>query len=515
MMMYMRALGLAAAAVVWPGLLGLGAWAVEGEVLHQDLGNGDVLLVDDPQQALPRLIVQSSPRRFTRDAYMSAYRDVGLHVYGGADLVFRGIVQAADDDACTVIGVRGQGSVLRFAGTWQSDGIYNFPHLLLLEGGRFVFTSEAVMDLVMERDYFTRQLWVYGDGSGVLELESGFVADHSIAAPVPRALGTIRLGGATLITHHTRSLPSHTRPDGRGGTYQNGHIVFERLAGNRWIVDTSNQVYRAQIDIATDAIIETRANLIHAGHRQQALPLPAGVYFTSSGAFRTMDSGLVITKTGPAMLALDGEQSYHPDTELVIDEGLVRMSTDPGLGRAHAAAGPYLRIRLRASGRWHVGSAHAALHEVRMEDRSQAWIDEGVQLHLDQPLAATAGTVLHVGGTIHQSVISAGRLHINSHRGASRISADLTAGGLDVTVHHGAASPMLRVDGHARISQDLAFRVSNHRRGLPASGLVLLEAEEISGWPDGASRQLRCADDRVDVVVRRDGGRLLVEHDRP
>ena len=44
-----------------------------------------------------------------------------------------------------------------------------------------------------------------GDGTGTLELAEDFVSDRTKGATTPDAMGTIRLGGANLITHATHN----------------------------------------------------------------------------------------------------------------------------------------------------------------------------------------------------------------------------------------------------------------------------------------------------------------------
>ena len=462
------------------GTMGTALMATEvPQHLAQDLASGDSLFIEDGSP-LPAEIVQQSARKFTRQAYGPSYEGVGFHVGGGHSYDFDGVLRAADDDACSVIGVHGPDTLLRWNGHWRSDGIYNFPHLILRNGGHIVFTHTAVVDLVMDQDFFTRQLWVGGDGTGVIELAAGFRADHSRAAAVPVALGTIRLGGATLITHDSLSLPSHTRPDGRGGHYQNGHVVFERVPGNRWIIDSSNQVYRAQIDVDTDAVIETRSDLTHAGQRIQALPLPAGVHFTSSGAFRTTAPGVTITKTGPAMLALDGEQSYRPDSHLVIDEGLLRMATDPGLGRAATDAGPHLRMRVQNSGRLHLSAPQLSMQAITLADSAQMWLDQHSLLALSEPLTVGGQATLHAAGKVAAPLHCAGTLRIDGRVGSAGLQQGLQLDGrLVLTPGRRQTTPLLSLSGPLQrgpqATLDLQFASE------PQPGTILISADEHRG----------------------------------
>jgi hypothetical protein len=233
----------------------------------------------------------------------------------------------------------------------------------------------------MHPNYFTRQLWVWGDGTGVLELEEGFVSDRTRGATVPNAMGTIRLNGATLVTHHSQSLPYNTRPDGRGGVYHNGHVVFEGDTPSTWSIRSTPHRYAAQIDFAADGTLDLQAPLTHNGQINVCLPVGNGGPFTSTGAFRTTKPGVTITKTGPAMLSLEGQQAWMPDSTLVIEEGLLRIHTDPAQsGRLGGDYGNHLNLVIKQGATVVIASPKVHLASLTVEEGGTVQVLDGCEI---------------------------------------------------------------------------------------------------------------------------------------
>lgn len=483
---------------------------VAEETLRQNLGNQDLLVIEAPEQ-VPDVLVQGTPRMGAR--YPDDLMSRGLHFRTGSEIHAPMDIRMVDLNTSHVIGAHGEGTVVRYQGRWQADGGNAFPHMALTGGGRFVFTEDSSMDLVMDGSYFTRQLWVWGDGTGVLELEEGFVADHTRNEPVANAMGTIRLGGATLVTHHTRNLPANTRPDGRGGHYQNGHIVFERVPGNRWIVDSTNQIYGAQLDFDTDAVVETRAAMTHTGHRRVVLPVGPGGHFRSSGAFRTTSPDVTITKTGPAMLALEGEQSYHPGSRLVVEEGLLRMATDPGLGRdpdARGNAGVYLRMEVNNEARAHfVGTRHR-LQSLEIKGEARIWVDDQVALEVTEEIHAGPGTFLSIAGDIQGNLRAEGRLHVS---GTPRFLALHHTG--EMTTAFGRSAPERPVieAGELSLSGSLGLRFWDRRGRVPES--ILLAQSPNLTLGDAFTGASRCIEDKFQFDLVREGNQLWIRNVQP
>ena len=494
----------------WMVLLMTAALSARGgaeNVLRQNLGNNDFLIIESQEQ-VPDVVIQGTPRM---RPYPDNLMEMGLHFRTGAVVDVPMDIRMVDLNASHVIGAHGEGTVVRYQGRWQADGGNAFPNLMLTEGARFVFTAESSMNLVMSGSYFTRQLWVQGDGSGVLELEEGFVADHTVSDPLPNAMGTIRLGGATLITHHTRNMPQNTRPDGRGGHYQNGHIVFERVPGNRWIVDSTHQIYGAQLDFDTDAVVETRTALTHIGHRRVVLPVGPGGHFRSSGAFRTTSPDVTITKSGPGMLALEGEQSYHPGSRLLVEEGLLRMATDPGLGRdpdARGNAGVYLQMTVKNDARAHfIGPLHR-LQSLRIEDQAEVWVDDHLVLEVGEEITAGPGTALTVAGDIRGGLRAEGALNLP---GSTRFYRVHHTGVLSVAFGRTAPEdPVLHADEMLTLTGRLDIRFRD-RRGRVPEEIQLLNAPFLELGAEFMGTR-RCRDEKFQFDLVREGQKVWIRN---
>lgn len=489
--------------------LGLTPCLSAGETLRQNLGNQDRQVITSADQ-LPEVLIQATPRG---GPYPDNLMDVGFHFRTGTVIEAPMDIRMADLNTSHVIGAHGEGTEVRYQGRWQADGGNAFPHLILSDGGKFVFTGESIMDLVMEGSYFTRQLWVWGDGTGVLELEEGFLADHTVSDPLPKAMGTIRLGGVTLITHHTRNMPANTRPDGRGGHYQNGHIVFERVPGNRWIIDSTNQIYGAQLDFDTDAVVETRTSMTHIGHRRVILPVGPGGHFRSSGAFRTTSPDVTITKTGPGMLALEGEQSYHPGSRLVVEEGLLRMATDPGLGRdpnARGNAGVFLQMELRNEAKAHfIGSLHR-LQSLEISDQAEVWIDDDLVLEVTEGLHAGPETAVTFGGETSSPVRVEGRLEIN---GTPRFGTLHHAGELFTAIGRFAPDGPVISGTEISLSGQPSIRFWDPRGRVPEE-ILLVKADQLE-LGDAFTGEGVCRNNRFRFEWVREGQELWIRNIQP
>lgn len=328
------------------------AAAEDGSAIRQDLKRDPALTVGPELAAVGRIIQTGKPRRYTDQ--MLAH---GVHLRGGHTVEASFDLIAGNTVASTLLGVHGEGTHLVYGGHWQGDASGGYPMLVLTEGGRLTVSDSARIDLVMEGSFFTRQIWAWGDGTGTIELAEGFIADHTRSATVPDACGTIRLAGVNLLTHHTQNLPANLRPDGRGGIYPNGHVVFEGTVPSTWTTATHAQTYGAQVDFHIDGTIDTQTALTHHGQRRDCLQVGPGGNFMSTGAFRSCKPGVTITKTGPAMLSLDGQQGYYPDARIVVAEGLLRMHTDPAAGDHYDEnAGNHLHLEIADGGRAFLGA---------------------------------------------------------------------------------------------------------------------------------------------------------------
>lgn len=330
----------------------------------------------------------------------------GLRFSGGLPIMLASNLTGQNLNASQILTVSGTGTQVTFQGHWQGDGGNAFPSLFLREGGRFVFGAEASADFI-NNAFFTRQLWVSGDGThenaGRVEFEAGFVADRSDMGTVDDGWGSIRLKGAVVLTRHTQNIPLgyRPRPGHPDGPQTNGHFVFEHQPG-KWIVADQAQVYPGGVWIRADAELQTLADLTHTGITEDdtvsSFPYRAG------NAFQTNEPALRILKTGPARLILAGEQAYRPGTRLQIREGEVRFETNPaagffqnGIGSPLAAAGPDLLVEVEAGGRAAFVTPVSEFHALQLDG------ELAVELHDPEITALQIADAADLDGDLHIS----------------------------------------------------------------------------------------------------------------
>lgn len=491
-------------------LPGLPSFFVFGTEIRQTLGRGDFVEMTSGDE-LPALIVQSSPRLSAADRHGQRFTGIGFHVHTGVETEMYSEIRMHDLNTSHLIGARGKGTHVRYRGRWEAGGGNAFPHLFLNEGARFTFEAESEMNLTLQGSLFTRHLWVSGDGTGTLELAEGFVSDRTRHHPVADAMGAIRLHHVTLVTHHTRSLPNNLRPDGRRGVYDNGYLIFDEgpleHPVTRWIVKTNNQTYPAQIDFFADGIIETQTHLSHTGHRRIAEPVGAAGRFLSPAAFRTARENVTITKEGPGMLALDGEQSYLPGSRLHVIDGQLRMATNPGHGgRIQPGTGPHLTLAAFGDAHVHLTAPVMQFQQIELRDQSVAWLDEGCYLSACKGIRVGPGAIFHAQGRLEGAVSVEGRLEIRS--GISPLQAEdlFVDGRLTLEVAPGAAMPLLRVDGGLHLRGSLDLRLPGDWSAVPDEALLLAVADIID--PPLVTREILTADGRTRFRLSQDENRL-------
>ena len=339
------------------------------EVIKQDFGRDDAQWIKADPANITEIVQSGKIRR-----YDEAMLKDGVHFKPGKEVVLKARIKGGTYHSGGLIGVHGKGSHVRFSGHWQGDQPGGYPMLVLRDGGRMTWEADAHIDFVMHPNYYTRQLWLWGDGTGTLEIAEGFISDRTKGATVADAMGTIRLVGTTLITHHSQSLPYNTRPDGRGGIYHNGHIVFEGDVPSKWIVKTNPHIYSAQLDFAISSTVDCQAPLTHNGQKRVCLHVGNGGPFISTGAFRTTKENVTITKTGPAMLSLEGQQGYRKGAKLIVSEGLLRFHTDPGDGQRYdKEAGQFLHLVVKRGAKVVISASKVRLAALTVEEGATVW----------------------------------------------------------------------------------------------------------------------------------------------
>ena len=319
------------------GLLAGWLTVASAQTVSLNVTSGGFLLLDAAPPAGTEYRFQG-----TLKEYLATVATAGLHFDGGATLAVSNRLFPADANGSPIVGVRG-GTTVSYAGIWQADAGNTKSQVYLAGAGRLVLESGADLDFIND-SYFTRQLWVSGDGSGVLELAAGFVADRTVAGTVPDGLGSIRLGGATLVTHATESLPLGYRPRSGQSPQANGHLVFENVDGSTWEVRSAPQTYLGAVWFRTSGTVRAHSDLTHAGTTQSAPD------YVAANAFQTISDNITVTKEGPGRLIFAAETAWRPGAVLDVKAGAVRWETDPAAGRRYPSGaeegGPNLDLRL-------------------------------------------------------------------------------------------------------------------------------------------------------------------------
>lgn len=257
--------------------------------------------------------------------YSSTLMDRGLHFANNQTNTINNDVYCTYISGSTIIGVHGDGTVVEYTGDFQCDQDQSKGSLVLQDSGKLVIAKEATIDLILDGSLFTRQLWVYGDGTGILELEEGFVADLTQHGTVAEGMGSIRLSNTIFISHSSESLPFGYRPD--GDSYDiNAHFVFENADGSVWKVMTNPQEYKGGLWMDASMTVETQQDLLLSGVKTTT------DNYTNWGGImmRNIDGDpQTLTKTGPATLTITGDQGYPTGSRMIVKEGMVDMQQDP------------------------------------------------------------------------------------------------------------------------------------------------------------------------------------------
>ena len=333
-----------------------------------DNGNGDFLSTSEADSALTTYRFSDTIKN-----YPASKETTGLRYSGGAELESAARLEMVNGAASPIAGATGAGTKVRFRGVMDADGFGSYGSLVLIDNGHWVVEQEADLNFILNDSLFTRQLWVYGDGTGTLEFAEGFVADHTHDGTRGDGVASYRLKNTTLITHHTQSLPVAPRPDGSGGLQINGHLVFENEGGSTWITRTHPQTYTGAVWIGVDTTFRTETDLTHAGITQYSSHY--GDYWAAN-AFQTTSSDVRITKTGAADLIFSEETAFLPGTILDVTEGGVVFRRNPADGF------------LKGSPTTQAGA------ELNLE------VASGARTEVDTPLAEMAGMDLSAGGTL-------------------------------------------------------------------------------------------------------------------
>lgn len=333
---------------------------------------GDLLEVHGPVAGPLDIYFRNTPRG-PQGFYSPVREAVGLRFRGGGVRALRANLLPWPENFhlhSQIVSLSDPGTEVHFHGSWPATGELNRPGLILDEGTHFKVWPDAELPFIKNYGGFTLQWWVGRgqSGGGTLEFHPRFVADRSrdhVNPFLPHArdlrtdaIGSVRLNGVTLITHHHRNLPITGREqDAETGSIQNnGHLVFEHPHGGRWEVRSRSQRYAGAVWIDGDTVLDTQRDLLLNGVTEAA---DSRFAYTAANAFQTRrargrEDDIHIRKTGPAALILEGEQAYVPGSHLHVEAGTVVFRTDPAAGgtfpRGEPVEVPSLHLHLQAAG---------------------------------------------------------------------------------------------------------------------------------------------------------------------
>lgn len=279
-------------------------------------------------------------------------RTLGLQFVEPGSYTIDGNIEIFNVNSNPLLGLQ-NGAQVTYRGTWLGNGGNTRNNVNLINGSKLTIASDATINFILPDNHqFTRQFWVYGDGTGILELQEGFVAEQTIDINNPVALGTIRNRGVTLVTHASESLPQYTR------RYQNGENYLTHLNGGIdleenspvWSIQTNPQLYEGSVELYTDAKIETLEDLAINGEYL----LTEDGYNFFGGLY--VEDDVTLNKTGAANLNLDGDQAYRPGSVIQLDNGRINFNTNPGdssVVSKFGTTGPFLELSVASEGTAH------------------------------------------------------------------------------------------------------------------------------------------------------------------
>lgn len=310
-----------------------------------------------------------------------------------------------------IVGVHGEGTHVVYQGAMKVDNARADLHLLLTEAGRFTLDSIAYVDLVFSRwGNFTRSIYAYGDGSGVFEIASGFVADRSQLGTAPVGMGAIRLYDVVFRTHDEQGLPHYYRPK-RTDTHAkiNSHlVVMDGGVNSSWQVVSRAQDYPGGLWLYDDFMIETEQTLSISG---QIDTFQYAERYVNYGGLMFFEPGKTLTKHGQSSLVLSGDQAYEQGSKIKVKEGALVLETDPYMYEnthfvdfKNFQTGQHLSVSLIDSASLQVNAWRAHLQTFQMAgEKTGLHLAYGSQLRADSAYLQGA-LVLHVPDSLMLTV---------------------------------------------------------------------------------------------------------------
>lgn len=282
---------------------------------------------------------------------IAPYRDslltMGLHFKNNSKTVIMNKIKerTETDSTCTdfnacqesqwydspIIGVHGAGTKVIYRGPlFKADNSRCDASIVVWNYGHFLLGKQAVVDAVFYRwGNFTRSIYVHSDGTGIFEIEPGFISDRSQKGTKNVSFGAIRFNNATFITHTGESLPYYYRPkfsDPDGFAKINSHCVFENSPGSKWIVKSNNQYFPGGFWANENMTLETQKDLIITGVIDT---FKYNENYVNYGGMMFFNTNRTITKIGSAKLKLACDQAYSAGSKYIVNEGAVEFATNP------------------------------------------------------------------------------------------------------------------------------------------------------------------------------------------
>jgi len=261
-----------------------------------------------------------------RLTYDTLLLDYGIHFKNNTYNFLDNDIESQYIKGSSIIGVHGPTTTLELRGSFKGDVGQSENSIVVMNGGKFVLGESASVDFILPVNYFTRQFWVSGDGTGIFETAEGFVADLTNYGTIDNGIGSMRFANTIFVTHHNRNHPLGYRPGGtpleNGTGAINSHLVFEKRGGSVWRVMTNDQNFRGGLWVAVDMCIQTISNLELSGVNSYWSD------YTNYGGLN-LYGNLTLCKLGAGELLLSAAQTYGLNSKINIQEGVVNFATNP------------------------------------------------------------------------------------------------------------------------------------------------------------------------------------------
>jgi len=225
------------------------------------------------------------------------------------------------DARTAIVNVSGTGTVWTMDSVWSNGFSGSKSTWNITDGATILVTSNAWINNNMADLINARPFGVVGTNTGeVIEFAEDFNADLGSAAQPVGGLSTLNLANATMITHHTRNLPSIWKYIPGPLLSHHGLIVFSTGPNPRWNVRTNSQQYQGGVYWKYDWTLDVADGLtLEMADTASERAIGADVGF---GPY-TGTTGTTLTKLGAGTLALNGDTGWQSNSTVAVVEGAV------------------------------------------------------------------------------------------------------------------------------------------------------------------------------------------------